>query len=276
LARCKQAEIEYAEAEKKVAARKKLNARGKGTKRKRANGGNATKSTKRKRQSGKQNKTSARRGAQNVKFDLLDDDDHDDDNNDVGGNDDDGDNDDDTTNDEIDEDINGNYYIVNKDDPTYHHDDEESKSDSDSEPSMPPADFDTEAEDTLVENGKDLETSGRQGNYKNNSRDGDRRGMSTTTSHTATMSVQPIPVVRTQIAAAPISPDMDELIHIHGMSRSESLKCRQKFVTQRLNTFVKTDLFRKIKFVNSDTGLHGKGIATALQDSFRGRRQPWR
>ena len=79
--------------------------------------------------------------------------------------------------------------------------------------------------------------------------------MSTTTSHTATMSVQPIPVVRTQTAACPIPPDMDERIHFRGMSRSESLKCRQKFVTQRLNTFVKTDLFRKIKFVNSNTGL---------------------
>jgi hypothetical protein len=44
-ARYKQAEIEYAAAEKGAAAKKKLNARGTGTKRKRANGGNAANSS---------------------------------------------------------------------------------------------------------------------------------------------------------------------------------------------------------------------------------------
>ena len=167
LARYKQAEIEYAEAEKKAAARKKLNARGgTGTKRKRA--ANSTK--KKTPPQGKLNKTSAGKGAQNVELDLRDDDDHDDDNDGVGGKVDDGDDDDERTNKEINEDGNGNYYIVgkdnvdddeNKDDPSYHHEDEESKSDSDSERSLPPADFDTETEDTPVENGKDSETSGR-------------------------------------------------------------------------------------------------------------------
>jgi hypothetical protein len=42
------------------------------------------------------------------------------------------------------------------------------------------------------------------------------------------------------------------MIHIRGMSRSESLKNRQKFVTQRVATFVKSELFRKIKFINSN------------------------
>jgi hypothetical protein len=259
-ARYEQAQLEYDAAEKKAAARKKLNARKPSAKRKRAN------STKEKTPPGKQNKPSTGKGAQKVDFDLLDDEDHDDDDDGVGGKDDGGiDDDNPTTNNEIDEDVNGNYNPIvgkakvdndeNKDDPSYHDDDEDSSSTSGSEPSMPPADFDTETEDAPVENGKDTGGSGRQRIYEKKRRDGDRRGVSTTSSHTAAMSVQPIQVVRTQTAAATIPPGMDRLIHIRGMSRSESLKCRQKFVTQRLNTFVKTDLFRKIKFVNSDTGL---------------------
>ena len=228
-ARYEQAQLEYEAAEKKAAARKKLNARKPSAKRKRANGGNAANSTKEKTPPGKQNKPSAGKGAQNVDCDLLDDEDHDDDVND-----------DNPTNNEIDEDVlNGNDSIVgeakdndeNKDDPSYHDDDEDSSSNSDSEPSMPPADFDTETKDAPVENGKDTDSSGRQRIYKKKRRDGDRRGVSTNSSHTATMSVQPITVVRTQTAAT-IPPGMDKLVRIRGMSRSESLKCRQKFVTQ--------------------------------------------
>jgi hypothetical protein len=197
-----------------------------------------------------------------VEFDLLDDDDHDDygDDDDVGGNDDDGDDDDDAGNYEIDEDHAGNYIVgkakvdddENEDDTSYHHNDEDS--DSDSEPSMPP-DSDNEMEYAVVENDQDLDPSGRRRIYETNRRDGDRRGVSTSTGHTAATAVQPIPVVRTPTAAVPTLLDMDELIHVRGMSRSESLKCRQKFMIQRLNTFVKTDLFRKIKFINSDTSL---------------------
>ena len=70
-------------------------------------------------------------------------------------------------------------------------------------------------QDAPVENGKESDTSGRQRMYENKRRDGDRRGVSTTTSHTASMSaVQPIPVVRTQTAAAAIPLDMDELLHL--------------------------------------------------------------
>ena len=35
--------------------------------------------------------------------------------------------------------------------------------------------------------------------------------------------------------------------------RSESLKCRQRFETQQVNTFVKATLFWKAEFINSNT-----------------------
>ena len=74
----------------------------------------------------------------------------------------------------------------------------------------------------------------------------------TSTGHTAS-AVQPIAVVRTPPTAAVSSLlNLDGLIHIRGMSRTESMKCRQKFVTQRINTFVKAELFRRIKFIRSD------------------------
>ena len=82
-------------------------------------------------------------------------------------------------------------------------------------------------------------------------REGDGRGVATSTGHTAS-AVRPIPVVRTPPTAAASSLlNLDGLIHVRGMSRTESMKCRQKFVTQRISTFVKAELFRRIKFIRS-------------------------
>ena len=61
-------------------------------------------------------------------------------------------------------------------------------------------------------------------------------------------------LVRTPATAVDSSlVNLDGLNHLRGMSRSESLKCRQRFMTQRVNTFVKATLFQKVKFINSDT-----------------------
>jgi hypothetical protein len=46
---------------------------------------------------------------------------------------------------------------------------------------------------------------------------------------------------------------LDGPIRIRGMSRTESMRNRQKHVAERVRTFVKTDVFRRIKFINSDT-----------------------
>jgi hypothetical protein len=46
---------------------------------------------------------------------------------------------------------------------------------------------------------------------------------------------------------------LDGPIRIHGMSRTESMQNRQKHVADRVRTFVKTEVFRRIKFINSDT-----------------------
>ena len=46
--------------------------------------------------------------------------------------------------------------------------------------------------------------------------------------------------------------DLDRVIPIRGMSKSESLRVQQKHVADRIRVFVKTDIFRQIKFINSD------------------------
>ncbi len=46
--------------------------------------------------------------------------------------------------------------------------------------------------------------------------------------------------------------NLDAAIQIRGMSKTESLKNQQPHVAQRVRTFVKAKLFRKIKFVNND------------------------
>ena len=85
----------------------------------------------------------------------------------------------------------------------------------------------------MVDNDHDSVTSNQQrleGDMRG--RDGDRREVSTSTGHTAS-AVQPIAVVvRTPNALALSLQKPDGMIHIRGMSRSESLKNRQKFVTQ--------------------------------------------
>jgi hypothetical protein len=107
-------------------------------------------------------------------------------------------------------------------------------------------------EEAVVDNDQDSVTSNQQrfeGDMHR--RDKDMREVSTSTSHTAS-AVQPIAVVRTPNALASSLQEPDEMICIRGMSRLESLKNRQKFVTQRVTTCVKSELFRKIKFMNSN------------------------
>ena len=45
---------------------------------------------------------------------------------------------------------------------------------------------------------------------------------------------------------------LDRAIQIRGMSKSESVKNQQPHVSQRIRAFVKSELFRKIKFINND------------------------
>ena len=45
---------------------------------------------------------------------------------------------------------------------------------------------------------------------------------------------------------------LDGFMHIRGMSKSESMRNRQKHVALRVRTYVKSIIFRKIKFINSD------------------------
>ncbi|KAI2492752.1 hypothetical protein MHU86_21795 [Fragilaria crotonensis] len=283
-ARYEQAALEYEAHEKLVAARKKLNKKagpkktvGKKTGKKRVN---ATHKRKRNPPPGKPNKNRAK----NVEFDLLDDgggDNDNDNNNDNDNDDNDNDNDNDNGNDngngswnnydngndngndddDDDDDVGGKndgnddhdgVKIVGKrkvdddddDDESYHDDGEDMDLD---EPLEGVVDDDLDSDDDQ----DSVSTSGQHGENEMQRRDGERRGVSTSTGHTAS-AVQPIPVVRTPTPADSSLLNIDGLLHIRGMSRSESLKCRQKFVTQRVNTFVKATLFRKIKFINTD------------------------
>ncbi len=109
-----------------------------------------------------------------------------------------------------------------------------------------------DVEEAVVDNDQDSVTSSQQRFEADvHGRDGDRREVSTSTGHTAS-AVQPIAVVRTPNALASFLLEPDGMIHIRGMLRLESLKNQQKFVTQRVTTFVKSELFQRIKFINSD------------------------
>ena len=147
--------------------------------------------------------------------------------------------------------VDGNDGKVDDDDADDSYDDE--GEDVDTSPSESGDEFpNADIEEAVVDNDQDSVTSNQQrleGDM--HGRDGDRREVSTSTGHTAS-AVQPIAVVRTPNALALSLQEPDGMIHIRGMSRSESLKNRQKFVTQRVTTFVKSELFRKIKFINSD------------------------
>ena len=61
------------------------------------------------------------------------------------------------------------------------------------------------------------------------------------------------PVAMTPINDASSLLRLDGPIRIRGMSRTESMQNRQKHVADRVRTFVKTEVFRRIKFINSDT-----------------------
>jgi hypothetical protein len=87
--------------------------------------------------------------------------------------------------------------------------------------------------------------------------------MSTTrTGHTAGAAVRPanrnVGVVESSLSnqerreGASIMLDLDRVIPIRGMSKSESLRIQQKHVANRIRVFVKTDIFRQIKFIKSN------------------------
>jgi hypothetical protein len=64
--------------------------------------------------------------------------------------------------------------------------------------------------------------------------------------------LQPIMVSGVQTTGQARMPDIDEMMHVRGLSRSQSLKNQQKHVAERVRAYVKSVIFRKIKFVNSD------------------------
>ena len=97
---------------------------------------------------------------------------------------------------------------------------------------------------------------------KDDEEDNHAEASSTRTGHTAGAAVLPSSrnagLVATNLAAQSIArvPVIDLLLGdempIRGMSKSESLRVQQKHVADRIRVFVKTDIFRRIKFINSD------------------------
>ncbi len=138
-------------------------------------------------------------------------------------------------NDEVDDGINvdGNDGKVDDDNADNSYDDEGkdgATSPSESGDKIPNADI----EEAVVDNDQDSVTSSQHRfEAEVHGRDGDRREVSSSTGHTAS-AVQLIAVVRTPIALASSLLEPDGMIHIRIMSRSESLKNRQKFVTQQV------------------------------------------
>jgi hypothetical protein len=59
-------------------------------------------------------------------------------------------------------------------------------------------------------------------------------------------------------------------LHMRGMSRSQSNKNCQKHVTDRVRIFVESDIFRKIKFFNSDASFQ-KAINLVMITQISGR-----
>ena len=130
------------------------------------------------------------------------------------------------------------------DEESYHDNGEDSESDSEHSEVVVDADHDLDDEDSV--------SSGHQRENETQRRDGDRREVLTSTDHTARM-IQLISVVGTPTAVDSSLLNLDELIHLRGMLRSESPKFQQRFVTQQVDTFVKATLFRKVKVINSNT-----------------------
>ncbi len=92
----------------------------------------------------------------------------------------------------------------------------------------------------------------------------DNRGKAslTRTGHTARATVRPSGRNAVVVATNPVAQSIarvqvtdlllgDEM-PIRGMSKSESLRVQQKHVADRIRVFVKTEIFRRIKFINSD------------------------
>ena len=64
--------------------------------------------------------------------------------------------------------------------------------------------------------------------------------------------LRPIMVSGVQTTGQSLMPEIDQIMHVRGLSRSQSLKNQQKHVAERVRAYVKSVIFRKIKFVNSD------------------------
>ena len=130
-----------------------------------------------------------------------------------------------------------------KDDETSYHTAEHSTSDDNDEF------LNNENEEAAVDDDQDSTTTSR--NQYKITRDGttvERLG------HTARGAIKTVATFsREPTSAASSSLGLDgEMIHIRGMLRSQSTKNQQKHVTDRVCTFVKSDTFRRIKFINSD------------------------
>jgi hypothetical protein len=84
----------------------------------------------------------------------------------------------------------------------------------------------------------------------------------TRTGHTARATVRPSGGNAVVVATNPVAQSIARVqvtdlllggeMPIRGMSKSESLRVQQKHVADRIRVFVKTDIFRRIKFINSD------------------------
>ena len=109
---------------------------------------------------------------------------------------------------------------------------------------------DNENEEAVVDcDREDLSTSSNE-EYE---RPRGRRDNECTTGHTASKIPTVAIVAKAPTSAAASTLGLDgETLHIRGMSRSQSILNRQKHVTDRVRVFVKSDIFRKIKFINSD------------------------
>jgi hypothetical protein len=79
------------------------------------------------------------------------------------------------------------------------------------------------------------------------------RASTTSNRHTALRNEASLPLPsggNTNVASS--LQDMEGVLTIRGMSSKESVQNRQKHIADRLRTFVKSDVFRRVKFINSD------------------------
>jgi hypothetical protein len=111
----------------------------------------------------------------------------------------------------------------------------------------------TDGDDKLVGYGIEEDDANEEENHEETS--------TTRTDHRAGAAVRPANnnagVVVTSLSnqrreGASVMLDLDRVIPICGMSKSKSLRVQQKHVADRIRVFVKTDIFRQIKFINSD------------------------